>query len=537
MRSSLTLKILSVTLAAALCLGGCSFMEEAAEPDASAAPSPTPTATPAPDGSSTGQALADTYKADHVFSLNTVQGDSFNPYTCTSTWNMLVTMLAFEPLVKTDGNFEALPNLITDWETTDGQNWTFHVDTTRKFHGGGTMTPADAVFTLEAARSSYNGRYTRRFADVVSVEAVDETAFAVHLDNYNWRFYELLNIPCVESGTGYYNVPSGTGPYMFNADLTALELDPQYPGAKDMSLKKIYLKNYVEPEDILQAFEDSLLDLVINNPTDMSSLGYSSSNLKKYVDTSNLHYLGYNMRSNIFSQPACRALVTYAIDRENIISTSLQGAAEAATLPIHPNSSLYPRSIARGLEYSQDSLQAALGAAGAMDADYDGVLELNGVRAEIVFLVCSDSTAKVAAARQIATKLREAGFLVTMLEQEYSSYVRSLQEGQYDLYYGEVRLCNDWDLSVLLSEKGELNFGGIYDSTLTGYIQTFLASNGDTLQASTETLCQYLAQNAPITAICFERTEVLYHRGVLTTINPTQENIFNDIRDWDVKLR
>lgn len=523
-------KLISLALAAVLCLTGCQTQPEAA---AEADPTPTPLVV---EGSNTGQALADTYKADHIFSLNTAEGDTFNPYTCTSVWNLLVTMLAFEPLVKTDGNFEAQPNLITAWESTDGQNWVFYVDTSRKFHDGGSMTPSDAVFSLEAARNSYGARYARRFVHVTGVAIRDENSFTVTLDSVNWRFYELMNIPCVEVGTGYSNAPSGTGPYQFNANLTAMELNENYPGAENMTLKKIYLKRFVAPEDILQAFEDSLLDLVINNPTDMSSLGYSSSNLKKYVDTSNLHFIGYNVYSNVFSQPACRALVTYAIDRDGIISTSLQNAAQAATLPIHPNSSLYPTDLARSLEYSPEAAQAALGAAGALDADYDGVLELNGTRAEVVFLVCSSSTAKVAAARQIATKLRELGFMVTMKEVDYNSYLDALQKGEYDLYYGEVRLCNDWDLTCLLSENGELNYSGIRDPSLTGYIQSFLSSNGDTLQANTQTLCEYLAQTAPITAVCFERTEVLYHRGVLSTINPIQENIFNDMDKWKVDL-
>ena len=523
-------KLISLALAAVLCLTGCQTQPEAA---AEADPTPTPLVV---EGSNTGQALADTYKADHIFSLNTAEGDTFNPYTCTSVWNLLVTMLAFEPLVKTNGNFEAQPNLITAWESTDGQNWVFYVDTSRKFHDGGSMTPSDAVFSLEAARNSYGARYARRFVHVTGVAIRDENSFTVTLDSVNWRFYELMNIPCVEVGTGYSNAPSGTGPYQFNANLTAMELNENYPGAENMTLKKIYLKRFVAPEDILQAFEDSLLDLVINNPTDMSSLGYSSSNLKKYVNTSNLHFLGYNAYSPIFAQPACRALMTYVIDRDTIISTSLQGAGEAATLPIHPASSLYPAAIARDLGYSQEKLEAALGAAGAMDADYDGVLELSGVRAELVFLVCSDSTAKVAAARQIANKLREVGFAVTMKEMDYESYVKALQDREYDLYYGEVRLCNDWDLSCLLEEGGDLNYGDIRDPNLTGCVQAFLSSDSANLQGNTQALCQYLAQTAPITAICFERTEVLYHRGVLSTINPTQENIFNDIQEWDVDL-
>lgn len=531
-------KTLVWLLTAALLLGlaGCSLLPEELRQAAEDRPSPSPSPTPA-TGTSVGQELAETYKADRVFSLNAVEGVSFNPYTTTSAWNLVVSMLAYEPLVNTDSSFEAQPNLVTEWSTEDGYTWTFTVDTTRKFHNGGVMTPSDAVYCIDLARNQYyNGRYSKRFAHVQSVYGIDESHFLVTLDQPNWRFYELLNIPCVELNTGYNDIPVGTGPYQFNSRQTALTLDPDYPGAEEMDLKTIRLKHYTNPEDILQAFEDSLVDLVVNNPSDMSSLGYSRSNIIKYVDTSNLHFIGYNMQSQIFSQPAVRAAVTYAIDRDTIVASSMQGAGTAATLPIHPNSSVYPRSLARSLAYSKDFLIAALGTAGASDTDYDGVIELGGIRAEVTFLVCSDSVTKVSVARQIGNQLRDAGFLVVMKELNYSEYLSALEKGEYDLYYGEVKLCNDWDLTELLGIDGSLNYGGYRDQNLAGYISGFLGSNPEQAASGAETLCQYLAQTAPITAVCFERTQVLYHRGVLSAIAPTQENIFNNIRDWRVDL-
>ncbi len=481
-----------------------------------------------------GEKLQASYKADKVFSLNSLQSESFNPYTTGSLWNRVVSMLVYETLVKADGSFEAKPNLITRWESADGMNWTFYVDTSRKFHDGGTMTAADAATCIDQARAE--GQYVRRFAHVTGVGSISEEAFTVTLDQPNWRFYELLNIPCVEAGTFYYDMPPGTGPYKFNSRATALQLDTNHPMADEMPLKSIRLKRYLAPEDILQAFEDSLLDLVVNNPLDMSSLGYSSTNLIKYVETTNLHYLGFNMTSPLFAQANLRSLITYAIDRDAIVSTSMQGAAVAATLPIHPNSPLYPKTLARSLEYSEQNLSNSLQNAGAQDIDYDGVLDIGPVRAEITFLVCSDSTAKVSAARQIATQLRNAGFSVIMAEQEYADYIKSLEEGTYDLYYGEVKICNDWDLTPLLGTGGALNYGGVHDPNLEAYIGGFLAAGPDTLATSADALYNYLAQSAPIVTVCFERTEVLYHRGVLTTIAPTQDNIFNDMQDWVVNL-
>lgn len=526
------LKTLSLLLAAVVLsqAAGCGPLSEAQQ-------EPAATSEPAVLGQTTGEEIQDTYKADHIFSLNYVTGDSFNPHIATTTWNRVVGMLVYETLVTTTNSFETEPNLITGWASDDGRVWTFTVDTNRKFHDGGTMTPYDAVYSIECGRNIYTGRYQKRFSHIIDMYVKDGVSFTVELDAPNWRFYQLLNVPCVESNTYYNDTPPGTGPYKFNSSGSALRLDRNHPLADQMPLKTIYLKSYTKPEDILQAFEDSLLDLVTNNPSDMSSLGYSRSNLIKYVETTNLHYIGFNMRSWLFSYAPYRQMVTYAIDRDTIVSNAMQGAGVAATLPIHPNSALYPKTLARSLEYTPEGLQTVVENLGATDMDGDGIIEFGGQPAQLTFLVCTDSGAKMSAARQIAAQLRSVGFSVVMSEQSYSGYIQALKDGEFDLYYGEVKLCNDWDLSELVVPGASLNYGGVSDAGLTAYIQAFLASDGETLMPNAEALYTYLSQTAPITAVCFERTQVLYHRGALTTINPTQDNYFNDMQDWKVNLQ
>ncbi|MCD8116779.1 MAG: ABC transporter substrate-binding protein [Oscillospiraceae bacterium] len=525
------LKILSLALALLLCLSGCGVFTLTEEEQAEIAADDAEVIV----GSSGGQALVTTYAADDVFSLNSVPDASFNPYDTTSAWNQVVGMLVYETLVSTDNTFSASSNLITAWSTEDGLTWTFSVDTTRTFHDGGDMTSYDAVYSITQAMA-YGSRYARRFAHVSSVSVVDSQTFTVVLNEANYRFYELLNIPCIEYGSAYEELPSGTGPYQFSEDGTCLELFEDHPLADEMPLDTIYLQEYTAAVDILQAFEDSYIDLVINNPTGMASLGYSSTNITKYVDTTNMQYLGYNMSSAVFGQTGFRVAMTYAIDRANIVSDCMQGAAVAAALPVHPNSSLYPEDIADDMAYSEEGFLTALENAGATDVDGDGALEINGQDVTITFLVCSDSAAKVSAARLIAEQLRSVGFTVTLRELNYDDFESALEEGDFDLYYGEVKICNDWDISVLVDSGGSLNYGGVSDSFLAGYLTGFLGADDSTLDQAASAYFQYLAQTAPITVVCFEKSEVLYHRGVISGLDPTQDNIFYNMQDWTIDL-
>lgn len=484
---------------------------------------------------SIGQELAATYAADRVFSLNYVSDASFNPYRTSSAWNKIVAMLVYEDLVALDRSFEAQPNLITAWETEDGRTWTFTVDTGRRFHDGGSMSAADAVYSLEQARS-YGGQYETRFHDVREAYSLDSETFIVVLNEANFRFYELMNIPCVEYGSGYADKPSGTGPYTFSTSGRYLRLFEEHPLADEMPLSTIYLKEYEAAVDILQAFEDSYIDLVINDPNGLSNMGYSSTNIIKYVDTTNLHYIGYNVQSGLFSQNMVRAAITFAIDRAAIVSEVMQGAGTAAALPVSPQCALYPADVDKMLSYTEGGFQTALDNLGATDMDQDGTLEFGGQRYTVDFIVCSESGVKVSIARRIAGDLRGFGIDVSLRELSYDDYVSELKKGNFDMYYAEVRLCADWDLRYILETGADLNYGNVRDAALDEDIRAFLASPTEQQAEKLRELCLYIGQTAPITPICFEKTEVLYHRGVLSGLDPTQENVFYNIQNWTVDL-
>ena len=530
---SFFVKILSLLLLASLLvgLGGCGVFELTEEER-------TELEEEAPEvvvGQSIGQALAATYAADGHFSLNVIFSSSFNPYRTSSAWNQVVGMLVYENLVELDGNFVAQPNLITAWQTEDGIHWRFFVDTTRKFHDGGDMTAYDAVYSINQALA-YGGKYAERLRQVIGISAMDDETFDITLDEANYRFYQLLNIPCIEYNTGSSSTPPGTGPYKFSEAESYLVLDKNHPQASSMPLETIYLKEYSAAEDILQAFEDSWIDLVINDPNGMSSLGYSSTNIIKLVDTTSMHYLGYNMQSSLFAGSVMRAIMTYAIDRAGIVADVMKGAGVAATLPIHPDSPLYPADYAATLNYSETSFRNALNNVGAADVDGDGQLEIVGRKYTINFIVCSDSAVKVASARRIASELQNYGFAVNLRELSYEDYMENLEEGNFDIYYGEVKICADWDMSLFFQSGGELNYGNLNDNALLNSVKTFLASPEETLEMNRDQMCQYIGQSAPITVICFERSEMLYHRGVLSGLTPTQDNLFYGMENWTIDL-
>ena len=103
--------------------------------------------------------------------------------------------------------------------------------------------------------------------------------------------------------------------------------------------------------------------------------------------------------------------------------------------------------------------------------DGDGVLDLYvtslgySIPVSGKMIVCSDSRSRVNAAQAVVDALNALGFKLTLEELEYDDYHAALRAGNFDLYYGEVRLPPNFDLSAFFSANGSLNYGGLADDT------------------------------------------------------------------------
>ena len=80
--------------------------------------------------------------------------------------------------------------------------------------------------------------------------------------------------------------------------------------------------------------------------------------------------------------------------------------------------------------------------------------------------------------------LNSLGFNITVKSMEYSEYKQALLKGNFDLYYGEVRLSPNFDLSPFFGATGTLNYGDLADSTMMNLCSMALVNSGNTYNLS-----------------------------------------------------
>lgn len=476
--------------------------------------------------------------ADDVFSLGYDADESLNPLKTKSQANYIVDCLVYEFAVELDQDYNAIGNIIKSWDTDNGFSWLFTVDTTVTFHDGSYVTAEDVVYSIDQARRS--DVYSSRLNKIWGISALDDDTVMITLSDTNYLFPRLLNVPVIKKGSSS-EMPDGTGQYMFDIDMTKLLKYEEHRYAENTPIDVIYLQDNGTPDEKIEAYATSVVDLAINDPTSLSRLGYGSNNEIRHFATTNMQYIGFNCEQEFTCYPEYRRAMSYAVNREYIANTVFNGSAKVSPFPVSPFNSLYNEQLAEQYAFNLENAQRIFQGQGVQDYDQDGMCEyqLPGGIAEIEldFIVAADNTDKVKAAQRIVEDLKSIGINVKLRQLTWTEYQNAIVYGQYDMCYAEVKLTADFSMIDMLSTNGVKNFYKVKDPNVYEVVLAYLGSVGATERAQNcDIMCKYLADNAYIIPICFEEQQVLTHRDVVSGLEPTQYNVFYNFKNWEIDV-
>ena len=500
--------------------------------------------------------------ADKRFTLNSVSKYSFNPLVATSHANQLICDLVFENMVELDNDFEIIEGagLITEWTFDDnGKIWNFTIATDHVFHDGTPVTAKDLSYSLNLAINA--DRYRGRFASFQGASYWGDDKLTVTLGIGDTQFVKLLNLPVIKLGSygreleNGKAIPLGSGPYMFNEDATELHAYTEgYEGYAHPAVETIYIAEYADAESTISAFEDGLIDCVINDPSSYTNLGYASSNEIHTYATTNMHYLCFNEESVLGRYSQFRIAMQYAFDRDYLVEL-LHGNAVSSAVPMYPTCAAFPQALNDSLSHNMETCARILDSAGIRDYDEDGMLEyMSGSPQEIQFtvIVCADSSAKAGIVRRFQEDMAEIGFPVNVMEMTWDNYLQALEDGYVevgreqvpvDMYYGEVRLRNNFDITEILqprtkdNEELNLNFSRSTDNSVVDRINSYLGATPGQRSAAFYELCAYLTgTTGSLITIGFEKQQIITRRGVCKGIDANMGNPLWNFAQWEIDL-
>jgi peptide/nickel transport system substrate-binding protein len=478
--------------------------------------------------------------SDALFTARYNPDQSFNPLTGTSPENLALAPLLYEGLFVLNPQFIPEPVLCDSYWTQDGLTYTFIIKPDIVMSDGSVLTAADVKYSLNTARQS--GRFASRLAGITNVTTTDDRTVVITLADVNRKLPALLDVPIIRSGSASSSRPAGTGPYILDtAGEPRLTAFSAYRDRDKLPVADIYLRACSDAE-VPVTFYAQELDLFWSDPGGPVELSLPIDHDAWYYDTPILQYIGFNTNSLILSSPSIRRAIGLAVDRDAIAEAALGGHAVAAPLILSPKYRLYDTAWAKTTADPMDTIYDIFAEAGLEDFDNNGYLEYPGeygVRTpfSLTFIVNADNPSKVAAASKIADSLMSVGLDITLSKLPWSDYIKALEKGDFDLYYGDVLLPADFDMSALLANGGALDYGHAGSDEYLALINAFLGASDDfTEKAAAQQLCAYVEQNAPVIPVLYRQYAVHTNRNVVTGARPTQSSIFYGLTGWTINL-
>lgn len=446
--------------------------------------------------------------------------DSFNPYLATSSVNCFLGNLMYEGLFAIGPEGEAVHRLCTYYDASaDGLTYTFYLRTDVTMHDGESMTVADVIASLNAARKS--ARYSYRLRHISSVLSVEADTVTVLLDTSYENLPLLLDVPILRADQLETSHPVGTGPYRMLAG--ALRPHKSWWRGEAPYGRVVKLYSASTAAELADHFAADRINFVCIDPNGSATPAYHSDDSLYSMPTMTLQYLGFSLTDGPFRNQALRAAITHLVNREALIADTCGGFALEASLPVHPELGNYDARLADKFQYAPEDFRAAMEKAGIRDITGDGVLDLptdeGTVPASGTLLVCGAYAQRVAAAQALAKAFLPYGIELTVQSLNYNAYVRALKNGNFDLYYGETTLSPDGDLSCFFDAESELCLGGMADAVALQLCEAAVENAGNYY-----TLCEFVMENGLLTPVLYKQNAVFARQELQLDLTPALGN-------------
>lgn len=481
-----------------------------------APPEPTPDPSPSP----TQEVPTPTPVVKQAFSLPLDPQGTWNPYLGSRSTNMILAPLLYDSLYGLDNSFEPYPVLAQGAAAEEGGlTWRVTLKSGVTFSSGAALDAQTVCAALTAAKGE-KSLYAARLAQVDKITAEGENVVVFQLEEPNWDFLALLDIPvALVAQEEVY----GTGRYVLDGE-RLLAREGSWRGSLAIP-KEIKLTSISAADELIAAFDSGGLGLVASDPTGPDALGFSGSYQTWEYPTTTMLYLGFHRSSGVCQNPEVRAALSRAVDRGELVKEVLKGHASIAALPAPPTAKRYDQTVARELSYDPLAAANALDAMG-YEIGETGVRQSGKRTLALTLLVNSDNLFKEQLGAAIAADLEAVGFEVTVTALPWEEYKKALTAGDFDLYLGETRLTGDLDLTGFFTAGSGLCYGGAPDKELAEAL-TQARTTGEWTA-----FYELYAQRPPFVTLCFKTGAALTQWGQVSGLRPTQNDLFYQLENW-----
>ncbi|HDQ04236.1 MAG TPA: peptide-binding protein [Deltaproteobacteria bacterium] len=369
-------------------------------------------------------------------------GDASNliPILASDSPSHNISRLVYNGLVKYDKDMNVVGDLAESWDISeDGLVITFHLRRGVKWHDGRPFTARDVLYTYQVTvdpetPTAYAGDFLKvkkaQVLDTHTFRVIYGAPFAPALISWSSAIlpsHLLAGTDITRSKLSRH--PIGTGPYIFKewvpGQKIVLVSNPDYFEGRP------YIDGYITriiPDNAtmfleLRARNIDMMGLTPLQYTRQTQNNLFRKNFNKYRQLAFAYtYLGYNLKHPFFADKRVRQAISYAINKEEIISGVLLGLGKPATGPYKPGTWAYNEDVKK-YPYDPEKARELLRAAGWTKTNKDGILEKDGRPFSFELITNQGNETRQKCAEIIQRQLKEVGIGVKIRILEWAAFI------------------------------------------------------------------------------------------------------------------
>jgi len=270
--------------------------------------------------------------------------------------------------------------LAESWEIKDPNTWVFRLKKGIMRHDGkAELTSADVVHSINRIRTDPRSSQTQNVKKIKNAEAVDRytVKLTTHLPTAPLLsfVFDRIMITSKELFDKYGARDAdrkhhhGFGPYKLKqlsiGERVVIEKNNNWPGIKAGNPDEIIFQIMKEPEQRVTALLNGEIQIAQFIPPHLLKRVDNARNAR-IVETGSVEmmFLAMNPKFKPWDNKMLRQAVSYAIDREKIIKSVLQGQAILLNGPLGPQQFGYPKSVNPTYRYNPEKARDLVKKAG-----------------------------------------------------------------------------------------------------------------------------------------------------------------------------
>lgn len=454
--------------------------------------------------------------------------DSLNPYLATTRYNLSLSTLLFEGLVKVKADFTT-ENVIAKSISVIGNTVNVNINTAHCFSDGSPIGASDVEYSFNMAKESDNYSKQLENFEEISASGHSVTFTLKNPDKYAALCldFPILKAPVAEGDDENTNdnksdkddkIVIGSGKYKVE-NIQSLVMNERWNSGKLPKVRRIRLINMLDTASGPESVETGNISFYFQ---DMNNGSYVRKNVQVHeTPMTNLVFLGMNSYNEHLKKAEVRQAISLLIPKETIVEESYLGYGQVADTPFFPGWKELENIKITDKSEAKNEATELLESAGYTRGE-DVLSKIMRLR----IVVNDDNPLKVSAAENVAGALKTVGIDAVVEKIPSDAFLGVLQRGEYELYIGEAELSKNMSLSPFFSYGAGASYGIDSDAKIISVYNEFLEG-----KVSLQRFADYFDVASPFAPICFRNGIEMYTNEMTVkkygTVTDNYENIYS----------